>query len=534
MRIKSAVCLLVALWVMGCDAWFWSWSGTTTLAPAVDSEGSGGPEGSGEGPLENIATVGQEDIIDQTYRAQKILQTLDGTTAPQDETTVAPEDETTVAPEDETTVAPQDETTVAPPPTTTEAPKTAPAPRSIITPGNRTSLQKGTSSSEASGFLMYAGNVSGLGAKHESKLESGAGAGVWSDSGSGSRSESGVQTRPGTNWGSAPEIEIFKRSEEGENMEVDHRDSKVSQANGVRLDLQETSWLAHHKINEGGYVESSNFSPQSDRQSKTLETRSDVKNFTSRRLKKPASAAEVSESENANKLSLKAAGSPAGHRNSPRYVFKTSLALSPRQIATDASSPTATPEDLSSQLQVVVTELYVAPSKMTPTDNAPILTEVEPSQSSQFRQVALNMQEPTGGHHDPVDSTALAESPQCLLLESSLPFCSSITGQKFAVPNFLNQSSVEEVRVLLHDWAWLLNSKCHHSLELFFCLLLVPKCGTSVQMPCRSFCEVLKDSCWTLLDQGHLPVECQALPEEEKGGCQCLSVSNHKGNSWLK
>lgn len=439
MRNISAVCLLLAFWVMGSDAWFWSWSDTTTLAPAVDSEGSGSPVGSGEGPLENIATVGLEEIFEETHRVQKIVQILD-------------------------------ETTVAPQPTTTEAPKTAPAPGSITEPGNGTSSQKGTGSSEASGLLTFAGNMSGLGAGHESKLLSDTGAGVWSDSGSGSGSESGVGIRPGTSWASAPEIEIFERSEQDENMEVDHTDSEVSQANGVRLDPQETSWLAHHKMYQ-----------------------------------------------------LPAGESTAGQQTSPS------------QTAPATSSTAATPEDLSSQPQVVAAKHRVVTSKMTITENAPqkSLTEVEPSRSSQFTTVALGRREPAGGHQEPGEPTALAESPQCLLLESSLPFCSSMYGQQFAVPNYLNQSSVEEVRALLHDWAWLLNTKCHRSLEWFFCLLSLPKCGAAVRMPCRSFCEVLKDSCWTLLDQGHLPVECQALPEEEDG-YRCLSVSNQKGNSWFK
>lgn len=440
MRNNSAVCLLLALWVMGSDAWFWSWSDTTTLAPAVDSEGSGSPVGSGEGPLENIATVGLEEIIEDTHRVQKMVQILD-------------------------------ETTVAPQPTTTVAPKTAPAPGSITEPGNGTSSQKGTGSSEASGLLTFAGNMSGLGAGHESKLLSDTGAGVWSDSGSGSGSESGVGIRPGTSWASAPEIEIFERSKQDENMEVDHTDSEVSQANGVRLDPQETSWLAHHKMYQ-----------------------------------------------------LPAGESTAGQQTSPS------------QAAPATSSTAATPEDLSSRPQVVAAKHRVVTSKMTITENAPqkSLTEVEPSRSPQFTTVALGRREPAGGHQEPGEPTALAESPQCLLLQSSLPFCSSMVGQQFAVPNYLNQSSVEEVRALLHDWAWLLNTKCHRSLEWFFCLLSLPKCGAAVRMPCRSFCEVLKDSCWALLDQGHLPVECQALPEEEEDGYRCLSVSNQKGNSWFK
>lgn len=125
------------------------------------------------------------------------------------------------------------------------------------------------------------------------------------------------------------------------------------------------------------------------------------------------------------------------------------------------------------------------------------------------------------------------EPQKCLLLDAALAFCSSMTGKLFLVPNYLNHSTV--VQELLHNCARLLISYCHHSLEWFFCLLLVPKCGSRVPLlPCRSFCEVLKDSCWTLLDQGHLPVECHTLPNEEDDGYQCLSVSNQKGKHWLK
>ncbi|KAG9349448.1 hypothetical protein JZ751_027891 [Albula glossodonta] len=126
------------------------------------------------------------------------------------------------------------------------------------------------------------------------------------------------------------------------------------------------------------------------------------------------------------------------------------------------------------------------------------------------------------------------ESPRCLLLDSDFPFCTTMGQESFAVPNFLNQSSVEEVLVVLREWAWLLNSRCHHSLEWFFCLLLVPRCGPpglAPAMPCRSFCEVLRDSCWTLLDEGRLPMACHSLPEEEDDGYQCLSVSNQKDDN---
>ncbi|XP_056144842.1 collagen type XVIII alpha 1 chain a [Lampris incognitus] len=126
------------------------------------------------------------------------------------------------------------------------------------------------------------------------------------------------------------------------------------------------------------------------------------------------------------------------------------------------------------------------------------------------------------------------ESPRCLSLDTTLPFCSSMGRRSFAVPNYLNQTSIEEVQAHLNEWAWLLRSRCHHSLEWFFCLLLVPKCsppGLPPAIPCRSFCEVLRDSCWTLLNEGHLPVECHTLPDEKDDGYQCLSVSNQKAEN---
>ncbi|CAL8341017.1 unnamed protein product [Boreogadus saida] len=132
----------------------------------------------------------------------------------------------------------------------------------------------------------------------------------------------------------------------------------------------------------------------------------------------------------------------------------------------------------------------------------------------------------------PATDTAVGAvvAPQnCLFPETSLPFCSFNGGDSFAVPNHFNHSSIEEVQAHFSQWAWLLHSRCHHSLEWLFCLLLVPKCGPGARLPCRSSCEVLRDSCWTILDEGRLPVECQILPDD-----QCLSLSNQKGNPWLE
>lgn len=129
------------------------------------------------------------------------------------------------------------------------------------------------------------------------------------------------------------------------------------------------------------------------------------------------------------------------------------------------------------------------------------------------------------------------ESPHCVLVDSDLPFCHGLENSSFTVPNFFNQSSVKDVQALLGEWAFLMESGCHHAAERFFCLLAMPRCGVpglSPQMPCRSFCELLIDSCWTLLQDRRLPVECSSLPEESDDGSQCLSVSTQKGKGGLE
>lgn len=547
MRTQSAVFLLLALRVISADAWFWSWTGTTTLAPTVDNEGSGSPVGSGELPSENIATVGQE-IIDEAHRIQKLVQTWD-------------------------------ETTEAPQLTTTAGSQTGPAPEketagissNFNEPGNGASSQKGISS-EATDFLKFAGSESRLGPGLESRLVSDTEGGIRSASGPGNSSVSGFETGPETSWGSGPEIETVRRSKQGEfvhtdNRKLDHRDSEVSTANGVKLNPQKTTWVAGNKTDEGHNLvsvkmeQNIDLSPQNGGQNIKLETSSTWNNssLSSYPLEnfnqgKPNPTAEVNDSVDTSRLTQKMQPGeitklPAGESSAKPLLNQVSQTtptlftrqtLSPTQTAISTSNVSLSPlettsrkassENSSAQPQVLsqvsAAKHRVITGQMDHNENA--TQKSLPLPATLSRQTALRWWEPVKSHEKLAKKP---ESPQCLLLETSLPFCSSMVGQRFVVPNYLNQSTVEEVHALLNDWAWLLRSQCHHSLEWFFCLLLVPKCGPVAMLPCRSFCEVLKDSCWTLLDEGHLPVECHALPEEEEeDGYQCLSVSNQKGN----
>nr|XP_054603583.1 uncharacterized protein LOC129165166 [Nothobranchius furzeri] len=121
----------------------------------------------------------------------------------------------------------------------------------------------------------------------------------------------------------------------------------------------------------------------------------------------------------------------------------------------------------------------------------------------------------------------------CLPVPSHWSICK--WPNSFSLPNFFNHTSVEEVGAVLQEWAWLVRAGCHHSTEWFLCLLLVPRCAPPAapfDLPCRSFCSVLQDSCWASLENGRLPVECHHLPEREQEPERpaCASVSNRKGN----
>lgn len=139
-----------------------------------------------------------------------------------------------------------------------------------------------------------------------------------------------------------------------------------------------------------------------------------------------------------------------------------------------------------------------------------------------------------------LDSTASANpttgsASLCLPVPSDWSLCSGKRTKFFMLPNFFNHTSVEQVAAVLQEWAWLTRAGCHHAVERFLCLLLAPSCPSPAKpwhLPCRSFCHVLRDSCWASLENGRLPAECDLLPEtpQEPGRPVCQSVSNWKGN----
>lgn len=557
MRTQFGVLFLFTLCVVYSDAWFWAWTGTTTLPPTVDHEGSGSPAGSGEPPSENIATVGTE-IIDEEHGMQKVVQTWDETTEGPRLTTL----KATTQPENERA---------------SEKGTTEISSR-ILKSGNGTPSLMGMASG-GSDHLSFTGDVSGLGSGLESELASSSGLGIWS--GSGITSESEFATGSETSWGSGFETQGF--SEENQLvMTTDHRGldsggSVASHTNELKLNFQKSNRTDEgHNLGSTKSVENFDLSgdtPNNTRGNRKLNSSSNWnandlnltkyshENSTPEDLLTPSlgnNLVETTQVPKDNQL-VDASQLSAGELTANQEALLNQVSQT-TQVSFVSQAPSTTQTPRTNSQKTLITQAQTASMRPDTTlkpiavqpqvpTQASVTSQIdhildatqtsvsEPSQATLISPTSVGRLAPAESHTEVAKSALIAESPQCLLLDTALPFCSSMVGERFVVPNYLNQTTVEEVQVLLNEWAWLLKSPCHHSLEWFFCLLLVPKCGSLVTLPvlpCRSFCEVLRDSCWTLLDEGRLPLECHTLPDEEDDGYTCLSVSNQKGNNWFK
>lgn len=506
MKIQSQVYILVALGVVSTDAWFWSWTGTTTLAPtpAVEPEGSGSPAGSGDPPPERFAKLGAE-IIDEGHGFQNVVQTWN---------------ETTVAPVLTTTIQMQNENGSKP------AGNSSP-----IKPGNGTTLFKGIGSRTTNVSKLKLESELGMALDNKSHL--------WSRL----RSESGFGSRSETSWESGIEtvVSSMKKQQKGlvsdDYRGSDNRSSVMSQEGEIK---SQSNHRFTHKDNDSSSTERDttsnntlvNGKPNTSFNLTFLQENSSlgdallaIKSNTS------GEPTQIIQSNQTVDISQIAGGELATKQEvSHNKILQSSLVVG-QMLYTNQTLP-GTPKTIISHPQTAheKNDVSSVARVYSPTLGQPSATTQRetPSPDDHIQTPAKTLNQTAER------SVQQGESPKCLLLDTALPFC-SMTGKQFLVPNYLNHTNVTEVQVLLHSWAWLLESRCHHSLEWFFCLLLVPKCGSLVPpLPCRSVCEVLKDSCWTLLDEGRLPVECHALPDEEDDGYQCLSVSNQKGKHWLK
>lgn len=509
---------MLAQWVVCSDAWFWFRTGTTTLPPVLEQEGSGNPAGSGELPSESNASVGAE-IIDEELGIYKTEQTWA-------ETTRAPELTTAIS-------------SVQPKSDYASETTTLRISSDTIKHGNGTSSLKGMGSGE-SNHLGFKGR---LGSRTE--FESDPGSGHLS-----SESDFVSETEKSSGSGKEAVSPIYR-------IGLDSEASEESPNNEQNLKFQEKT--APSRADEGDNLRSTTLEPSFDSAPKKINNPDSTHsrssgydlNLTFKDLKTLkldhnfAPAAAVSRSNQPLKETLTSSEDvllkmmmtdQVPVLDKTLFIPETpsqTQKLFITQPKTHSTRPDSNYVPTETQILQTSSETLLISQKTLTGQTAEMLDATPPSLLS---QTALGTHRATKNHTE-AKSKLVFGSSQCMQINTTLPFCSYMVGESFAVPNYLNQSSVEEVRALLNEWAWLLQSHCHHSLERFFCLLLVPQCGSVVPspvLPCQSFCQVLQDSCWMLLDEGHLPVECQTLPDEEDEGYQCLSVSNQKGNHWFK
>lgn len=490
-KTKFGLLLFLAQWVVYSEAWFWSWSGTTTRIPqTLEFEGSGSPTGSGELPSEST-TKAEGDMVYEGHRTPSIKQTSVATTEDPQMSTVTP-----------TTLRQTDDAS--------ESVTAGISPQSISGNGTSTLAVLGSGASDHSRIIK---NVSKVESESKSALEL--------DSNHGGFSSSGLlpDEESKANLGFVDgEVNYVNRRGIGNESSAASHDKKL----GSRL--LERAYTVGSGVDDGedlvgAQSEQIVKSNVSNKQNALNENSHKVQKYLLKLILGSGDQHMIAKSKGVQDLA-------APHQNNSVLQSRNA-----HRILSTTETSVMTPKQFFSQ-----TKTHIEKPK---TKAATIATQPHSGRTLDATVLLEGKQETvkaaeTGEGTRARTENSTNDSKSCLMLDTALPFCSSKFGETFAVPNYFNHSSVEEVRTLLKEWSWLLQSHCHHSLEWFFCLLLVPKCGPlTPTLPCRSFCEVLLDSCWTLLEGQHLPVECHTLPDEDHG-YQCLSVCNQKGNLWFR
>lgn len=494
-KTKFGLLLFLTQWVVYSEAWFWSWSGTTTRLPqTLEYEGSGSPTGSGELPSE-ITTKAEGDMVHEGHGTPNIKQTWVLTTEDPQMSTVTP------ATLRETDDASESVTARIPPQSTS---------------GNGTST------------LTALGSDPSRILKNASKIESEVELAVELDSKHGGFSSSGLLPVAENMASLVYEDGAVKQADR---RGLDNASGAAFHVKKVGLRLSERVSTIASRVDEEQDLlgtQSESFSSASNKQN--VDFASNAFNGNSHKNLKGLLTLILGNGDHTVAKSQGALDATAAHQNILGLQSRNA-----HRILSTMETSVMTPKPIFGQTKIynenpktkVVTIATQPHSGCTLDAPLPLKGKQEFSKAS-VRAVGIGK-----GIHAQTEN---ASSISCLVLDAALPFCSSKFGETFAVPNYFNHSSLEEVQALLKEWAWLLESRCHHSLEWFFCLLLVPKCDPATPMltlPCRSFCEVLLDSCWALLEGQHLPVECHTLPDASHG-YQCLSVCNQNGNLWFK
>nr|XP_056705957.1 secreted frizzled-related protein 5 [Euleptes europaea] len=122
------------------------------------------------------------------------------------------------------------------------------------------------------------------------------------------------------------------------------------------------------------------------------------------------------------------------------------------------------------------------------------------------------------------------KQPQCVDIPADLQLCHNVGYKRMRLPNLLDHESMPEVKQQASSWVPLLAKRCHSDTQVFLCSLFAPVCLDRPIYPCRSLCEVVRDSCAPVMESYGFPwpdmLSCNKFPFDND-----LCIAVQFGNS---
>lgn len=120
--------------------------------------------------------------------------------------------------------------------------------------------------------------------------------------------------------------------------------------------------------------------------------------------------------------------------------------------------------------------------------------------------------------------------PQCLDIPPDMQLCRDVGYKRMRLPNLLEHETMAEAKQQAGSWVPLLAKQCHTDTQLFLCSLFAPVCLDRPVYPCRSLCEVVRDSCAPVMESYGFPwpemLHCGKFPSDHE-----LCIAVQFGNS---
>ncbi|NXC39667.1 SFRP5 protein, partial [Penelope pileata] len=122
--------------------------------------------------------------------------------------------------------------------------------------------------------------------------------------------------------------------------------------------------------------------------------------------------------------------------------------------------------------------------------------------------------------------------PQCVDIPADMQLCHDVGYKRMRLPNLLEHESMAEAKQQAGSWVPLLAKQCHTDTQLFLCSLFAPVCLERAVYPCRSLCEVVRDSCAPVMESYGFPwpemLHCGKFPSDHE---LCIAVQFGNGQA---